>query len=147
MNFIYKSFVIILLLLLNLNAKDIEPTFILKSKGFVNDFVFDNAKLYVANDEGSVEVFDLTTKELVDEIFIDPIYTTKQVWQNSRILSVDRRDGKTLIVSNAKGPFRNVWLHDGKELKHIIKTTDKMPIKEARFITDDKFLFGTLVMR
>ena len=129
---------------LTLYAKDIEPTFILKSKGFVNDFVFDEGKLYVANDEGSVEVFDLSTQELVDEIFIDPIYTTKLEWQNSRILSVDRRAGKTLLVSNAKGPFRNVWLHDGKTLKHIIKVADKMPIKEARFITDNKFLFGTL---
>ncbi len=144
MNIIYKLLLTTLILSSCSYAKNIKPTFILKSKGFVNDFVFDNTKLYVANDEGSVEIFDLQTQKLIDEIFIDPIYTTKQVWQNSKILSVDRQNGKTLIVSNDKGPFRNVWLHDGKTLKHIIKVEDKIAIKEARFIKDDKFIFGTL---
>jgi len=130
--------------LIILNAKDIEPTFILKSKGFVNDFVIDKTKLYVANDEGSVEVFDIVTKKLVDEIFIEPTLTKKQEWQNVRILSVDRHNDKTLIVSSTVNAFRNVWLHDGKDLKHIIKIKDKVSIKEARFISDDKFLFGTL---
>ena len=125
-------------------TKIIKPTFILKSKGFVNDFVFDDAKLYIANDEGSVEIFDLRTQKLVDEIFIEPIFTTKQIWQNSKILSVDRHNGKTLIVSTSKGAYRDVWMHDGKELKHIVKVEDKISIKEARFVDDDKFIFGTL---
>ncbi|MCK5111117.1 MAG: WD40 repeat domain-containing protein [Arcobacteraceae bacterium] len=144
MNIIYKLLVVVFMIAHYSYAKDIKPTFILKSKGFVNDFVLDNTKLYVANDEGSVEIFDLQTQKLVGEIFIEPIFTTKQVWQNSKILSVDRQNGKTLIVSNDKGPFRNVWLHDGKNLKHIVKAEDKIAIKEARFIDDDKFIFGTL---
>jgi len=134
----------ITLLISYLYSKDIKPTFVINSKGFVNDFVIDKDKLYVANDEGSVEVFSLHTQKLINEIFIDPIYTRKQTWQNSRILSVDRQNGKTLILSNDKGPYRNLWIHDGKKLKHLIKAKDKISIKEARFIDDDKFILGTL---
>lgn len=124
--------------------KTIKPTFILQSKGLVNDFIADGIKLYVANDEGSVEIFDLSSLKKVDEIFINPIYTTKQEWKNCKILSVDRHNGKTLIVSTNKGQFRDVWLHDGKKLNHIIKSDDKLAIKKAKFIDDGKFMFGTL---
>lgn len=122
----------------------IKPTFILKSKGFVNDFAIDNSKLYVANDEGSVEIFDLRTQKLVDEIFLEPIFTTKQEWQNVRILSVDRYKGKTLIVSTTNTPFRDVWVHDGTKLTQVINVKNKMAIKEACFVTEDEFMFATL---
>jgi len=133
-----------LFLLQNCYGKTIVPTFVFKSKGFVNDFVIDGSKMYVANDEGSVEIFDLATQKLTNEIFVEPIFTTKQTWQNSKILSVDRHNGKTLIVSNDVGPYRNVWLHDGKTLKHIINPAHKTSIKEARFLDDSKYIFGTL---
>ncbi len=137
-------FTISTLFSISLYSQVIKPKFILESKGFVNDFIFDKNKLFVANDEGSVEIFDLETRELIDEIFIEPILTLKQEWQNSRILSVDRLNGKTLLVSTSNGQYRDVWIHDGKNLKHIVKQKDKLAIKEARFITEDKFMFGTL---
>ena len=138
------KYLLVLLLLQNCYSKDITPTFEFKSKGFVNDFVLDGSKMYVANDEGSVEIFDLATQKLIDEIFIEPIFTTKQTWQNSKILSVDRKDGKTLIVSNDIGPFRNVWIHDGTTLKHIITPKKKLSIKEARFLDNNSLMLGTL---
>ena len=72
------KYLLVLLLLQNCYSKDIKPTFVFKSKGFVNDFVVDGSKIYVANDEGSVEIFDLATQKLQDEIFIEPIFTAKQ---------------------------------------------------------------------
>lgn len=133
-----------LLLLQNCYSKNIEPTFVFKSKGFVNDFVIDNSKMYVANDEGSVEIFDLATQKLTDEIFIEPIFTAKQTWQNSKVLSVDRQNGKTLIVSNDVGPFRNAWIHDGTTLKNIITPEKKLSIQEARFLDNNSLILGTL---
>ena len=127
-----------------ISAKEIKPTFFIESKGLVHDFVIDGQKLYVANDEGSVEVFDLLTKNKVDEIFLDPIFTTKLVWQNVKILSVDRLNGKTLIVSSTNTPYREVWLHDGVTLKQMVKVEDRISVKEARFVTEDKFIYGTL---
>ena len=59
----YKIFLISLIIYSYIHAKDIKPTFIMKSSGFVNDFVLDGSFMYVANDEGSVEVFDLNEKK------------------------------------------------------------------------------------
>ncbi len=113
------------------------------SKGLVSDFVLDGARLYVANDEGLVEIFDIRSRKKVDEIVLDSIETLFG-WQAPKVLSVDRHKGKTLIVSSAKDGYRNVWLHDGQKLIPIITNQKKMSIKEARFLDEHNFIFGTL---
>jgi WD40 repeat protein len=139
--------IIFILFTSTLNAqeyKNIKPTFVLYSKGFVNDFVIDKNTIYVANDEGSVEVFNIISKEKIDEIFIDPVLSGRQEWQNSKILSVDRLENQTLIVSSNDTPYRDVWIHDGINLKVLKSRKDKLAIKEARFISKDKILLATL---
>ena len=125
-------------------AKEITPAFVMHSRGLVNDFVIDGMKLYAANDEGSVEIFDLSARKKSGEIFIPPMQTGKDSFVNVKVLSVDRRNGKTLIVSTAAKGYRRVWLHDGSRLKPVITVANKLAIKEARFINDTDFLFGTL---
>ena len=139
-------FHVLLLLLLVYNqstAKTIKPAFVMHSRGLVNDFVIDGLEVYVANDEGTVEIFDLKTRKKRDEIFIYP-YTQDGEKITPKILSVDRLNGKTLIVSTAKKGYRNVWLHDGHKLTSLISETKKITIKKARFIDDKNFMLGTL---
>ena len=140
----HKIFLIILIIYSYIYAKEIQPSFVLESSGFVNDFVLDSSKLYVANDEGSVEIFDLNDKKLIGEIFIKPTLSAQGVMIPSKVLSVDRLNGKTLIVSATANGYRNVWMHDGKKLHNIKSLKDKMTIREARFIDDENYLFGTL---
>ena len=125
-------------------AREIKPAFVMHSKGLVNDFVIDGMKLYVANDEGSVEIFNLNTRQKSGEIFIPPMPTGKESFVNVKVLSVDRMHGKTLIVSTAAEGYRHVWLHDGTRLKPVITVANKLAVKEARFIDDTNFIFGTL---
>ena len=139
-----KLLVSLLLIFVNLNAKTIKPNFNISSKGFVNDFVISNEKIYIANDEGSVEVFDLASKKLINEIFIDPVFTAKQEWINAKILSVDVSKNKILIVSSNNTPYRDVWIYDGENLEKIINQKKKLAIKEARFTSTGKILFATL---
>ncbi len=127
-----------------LYAREIKPTFVMRSKALVNDFVLDRMKLYVANDEGSVEIFDLRVRKKTGEIFIPPQKTALGDWINPKILSIDRLHGKTLIVSTALNGYRNVWLHDGKKLIPLIRASQKIAVKEAHFLDDKNFLFATL---
>lgn len=137
-------YILFFLLTLPLISKEITPAFTLQSKGLVSDFVIDDDKLYVAHDEGSVEIFNIVTQKKVGEIAIMPRKNFMGEWVNSKILSVDRLNGKTLIVSSGEKGYRNVWLHDGFKLKQIISTKKKTVVKEARFLDDDNFVFGTL---
>ncbi|RUM63664.1 MAG: nitrate reductase [Sulfurospirillum sp.] len=129
---------------LTLFSREIKPAFVMHTRGLVSDFVIDGLKLYVANDEGSVEIFDLRVRKKTGEIFIPPIQNDPGVWISPKILSVDRHNGKTLIVSTAPQGYRRVWLHESGKLTPVITTQKRLAIKEARFIDDKNFIFGTL---
>ena len=144
MHTIYKLFLTLILLQLLLSAKEIKPAFVMKTQGLVNDFVLDGIYLYVGTDDGLVEIFNIQTRKKVDEIFITAEKSAMGDWVNPKILSVDRNNGKTLIVSSSLGGYRDVWIHNGEKLKRLISTKKKIAIKEARFVDDENILYGTL---
>lgn len=138
-----KLFLSLLLLLSLTQAKEIRPTFKLKSMGIVSDFVVVKDKIYIANDEGSIDIFDLTTQQLVQQIFINLVTSKMNDLLPAKILSVDYINGKLLIVSVGEHAFRNVWLYENHELTQLMDESAKLTIKEARFINDEKILLGT----
>jgi WD40 repeat protein len=133
-----------LLLLINSNAKDIKPIFTLETRALVYDFVLDGSKLYVSNAMGTIEIFDLFKQKKIDEIVLPPLYNVHGEMVTSKILSVDRLKGKTLFVSTTLNGYKDVWLHDGMNLKHIIKSKNKLNVREARFVDDKSFILGTV---
>lgn len=139
-----RLFLIISVLLLSLDARDIKPLFRLHASGVVTDFVIDGFELYASTDIGSIDVFDIRTRKVTRQITIEPLKDFKGELIPAKIFSVDRLNGKTLFVSGSADGYRNVWVHDGRELKNIIRPSDKLVIQEARFIDDEKILFGTL---
>ena len=144
MKFLLYSLTLLTLLNSFLLSKEITPAFTLQSRGLVSDFVLDGSKLYVANDEGSVEIFDFLSRKKVGEIFLAPIDSLIDGLVPAKILSVDRHNNKTLIVSSAQDGYRDVWLHDGVKLKQLVSAKRKIAVKEARFLDDKNFIFGTL---
>jgi len=137
-------FPLLLLLFSSLFSKNIQPAFTMTSRGLISDFVIDGFLLFVANDEGSVEVFDIQQRKKVHEIFLPAYFSATQEMLPPKVLSVDRNEGKTLIVSSGRDGYRNVWIDDGKKLKNIISTKQKLSVKEARFIDGKNFLLGTM---
>ncbi len=143
-NIYIKYFFAICLIVIQINAKDISPTFKLKSIGFVNDFVIDNNHLYAANDMGVIDIFDIKKQKIIKQIVLPPLTTAMNKLIAPNILSVDYINGKVLIVSLGKGSYRNVWIYENNELKNIINEEKKLSIKEARFADDEKIIFATL---
>jgi len=144
MQYFFRLSLLFILITLPTFPKDIKPAFTLKTQGLVNDFVLDGIYLYVGTDDGLVEIFNIQTRKKVDEIFITAEKSAMGDWVNPKILSVDRNNGKTLIVSSSIDGYRNVWIHNGKELKRLISTEKKITIKEARFVDNKNILYGTL---
>lgn len=126
-----------------MQAKEIAPTFKLKSLGIVNDFVVHENKIYIANDAGTVDVFDLKTQKLLEFIALEPITSRMGELTSPNILSVDYLNGKVLIVSIGQDAYRNVWIYENYKLKNIINEEKKLTIKEARFVNDERILLGT----
>lgn len=133
----------LLLLVCLSEAKDIAPLFRLHTIGFVTDFVLDGNRIYVANDMGVVDIFDLGTGKIVDQIVLEPIRSGRGELVPARITGIDRLNAKTLIVSSGENNYRNVWIEEMGRLTQIIDEKKKLVIKEARFVNDERILFGT----
>ncbi|WP_373036127.1 nitrate reductase [Sulfurimonas sp.] len=140
----FKLFIFLFLLSSMLYSKDISPIFKLRSVGFVSDFVVYADKLYAANDMGTVDIFDLKSKKIINQIILPPVTTAMNKLIAANILSVDYLNSKVLIVSVGRDSFRNVWIYENNELKNIVDERKKLSIKEARFLNDEQIIFGTL---
>ncbi|MCW8895205.1 MAG: WD40 repeat domain-containing protein [Sulfurimonas sp.] len=125
-------------------AQDIKPAAIYKSVGFVNDFVVNQNNLYVGNDAGTVDVFDIKTAKIINQILLPPLASSMNKIIPADILSVDYLNGKLLILSVGKETYRNVWIYENYMLKQIINEEKKLTIKEARFVNDEQIIFATL---
>ncbi len=124
-------------------AKDITPSLTFKAIGLVSDFVIDNNRLYVATDVGTVDIFDLHTQKIIQQIILPPLTTAMDDLVPARVLSVDRYNNKTLIVSIGRDAFRNVWIYESNSLQQIVDERAKLTIKEARFVDDERLIYAT----
>ena len=139
-----KLFLTIFLFFTIASAKDITPITKFYSVGFVNDFVVDKNFLYVANDMGTVDIFNIKTAKIINQISLPPLTSSMNKIIPADILSVDYLDGKILILSVGKESYRNVWIYENHTLKRIINEDKKLTIKEARFINKEQILLATL---
>jgi WD40 repeat protein len=140
----YKSIIALLTLFsITLYAKDISPITTIEASGLVSDFVEDAGFIYVATDAGVVDIIDLSSQKIVKQINIEPIKISTGEYVSARIHSVDRFQGKTLLVTSGISAYRNVWIDDGKDLKKIIDEKQHMMPKSALFTSDGKIVFGT----
>ncbi|MCD6172800.1 MAG: nitrate reductase [Sulfurimonas sp.] len=124
-------------------AKEITSTATFYSVGYVNTFVVDKDKLYVGNNAGTVDIFDIKTQKIINQIMLPPLVTQRNKLVPQKVISVDYLNEKILIVSIGKNSFRNVWIYKNNELKRIVNETKKLTIKKALYINDDRILFGT----
>jgi len=144
----YKITLIFFLLLTIHHAKDIKPIATIEVSGLVSDFVEDDRLLYVATDAGVVDIIDLFSQEIVSQIRFDPLETMHGDKIPTRVHSIDRFEGKTLLVTSGISAYRNVWIHDGKKpinqrLKKIIDEKKHLMPKRAFFSADGKIILGT----
>ena len=139
----HKTLIVLLVMFSALHAKNIRPIASIKVSGLVSDFVKDGNTLYVATDAGSVDIIDLFTREIVEQIRLEPLKTVRGDLVPARVHSVDRFQGKTLLVTSGISAYRNVWIHDGKALKKIIDENKHLMPKRAFFTNEGDVVLGT----
>jgi WD40 repeat protein len=127
-----------------LNAKDLQPSFIYNASGGVTDIVSDGTKIFVATDASSVDIFDLKTKKLVQQIKVPQIKDFMGDIIDSKIYNVDVYNGKVLLTAQAEKGFREVHMYKDGALQTVITIEKKMFISEAKFVDDNTILFSLL---
>ncbi|MFA6191117.1 MAG: nitrate reductase [Sulfurimonas sp.] len=138
-----KLVMVFLMFTLSLLAKELHPSATFHSMGSVNSFVVNGEQLYAANNMGIVDVFDIKTQKIINQIALPPLVTATNKLVSQNVISIDYLNGKILIVSIGEHSYRNVWIYEKYELKQIVDESKKLTIKKALFINDEKILFGT----
>ena len=139
-----RFLIISILLLINLNAKPLEPTFIYKGSGGVTDLVYQDSILYSATTEGKVDIFDTKEQNLTKTIEVPLIKDFMGDKVASKIYSVDVIDDKIMIASQGKMGYRRVHIYKDNNLTEIITTDNSYTIAKAKFIDSNHLLIALL---
>lgn len=131
-------------LLSGVQAKDISPQYKLRASGMVYDILVDDGRLFAATDAGKVDIFDIAEKKLDRSIELPGIKDFMGDVIAPKVYSIDVLKGRMLMVSTGEAGYNNVYLYDGKRLRQLIGLSDKLTLKEARFIDEDTILLGLL---
>jgi len=124
-------------------ADSISPIAKIKVSGLVSDIVEERGYLYVATDNGVVDIIDLASQKIVRQIHFDPIERSGDISTPARVHSIDRFRGKTLMVTSAPNSYRHVWIEQNGILTKIIDAGKRKMPKYALFDKEGKIVMGT----
>jgi len=139
-----RYILLFLLFFMQLNSKDLKPTFVYEGSGGVTDLVYKDAKLYSATAEGAVDIYDTKEQKLIKTIKVPNIkdFTGEEV--ASKIYSVDIVDDKIMMASQGKMGYRRVHIYSSDKLTEIISIDKSYTIAKVKFIDKDHLLIALL---
>lgn len=141
---IFKLFFLISIFISYSIAKDINPTFILETKGGVTELLLNDNKLYASTTASSIDIFDLNSNTKIDSITIPKIKDFMGDIIDSKIYSVDLLENRVLFVSQGEKGGRSIFIYENNQLNEIISHKKRMFISKAKFIDNDKIIFALL---
>jgi len=142
-----KYIIMLMVLFSSVYAKQlIDAQYIYKvDSGVVTDLLCQDNTLYVATDDGNVELFDRVTKKPLKSIHLEKIKDFMGDEVDSKIFSIDMLDNNLLILSQDSGGYSRVHLYDKEGvLKKVVSKEDMLNIIKAKFIDKDTILIALI---
>lgn len=139
-----KKIFIVLVFILNLFSKELEPTNIFIASGGVTDLVINENRLFVATASSSVDIFQINSKEKIDSIKIPKIKDFMGNEIDSKIYSIDVIENKILILSQGEKGGRNIFLYENEKLTNLIKDEQRLFIAQAKFLDENHIIYSLL---
>ena len=141
--FLFITF-ILNLSVLNIFAKDLDPSKTLIASGGVTDIVLVDDKLFVATAASSVDIFNINTNEKLNSIKIPQIKDFLGDTINSKVYSVDVLEDSILVLSQGANGGRNIDIHKNGEIQNIINDSERMFIGRAKFLDENHIIYALL---
>lgn len=135
--------ILVLLIGANIFAKDIHPYRYVTIKQNISDFVKVKDKLYIGTTMGTVNIYDLKSDKLTDEIKLP---SQVNVWEEEvepLISSIDFYNGKLIFVARKISGFRELYIYENKKLVKLINESQKLTIQKIKFINDTTVIMAT----
>ncbi len=140
----FRVFVLFLVFLTVLAAKDLKPLKTFTANGAINDMIYKNGKIYVGTANGKVNVIDFKSGKIIQEIQLSQITDFMGEVIDSEVFSVDEEGGDILILSQDKNGYSRLDVFKNGKLEHILDINDALYIVKAKYIDKNRVLFGLL---
>jgi len=127
-------------------GQEIAPSHVFKAQGNVLDIVVHEGRIVAGTDVGSIEVFDLETKEGEKVVVFDAIEDFMGNPLGAKVYSVDvLRNGSTfLAVVQTQGSFRELYIVREGVKERMLDASAQLMIKKAKFISPKQVLLGLM---
>ncbi|MEN4053982.1 MULTISPECIES: WD40 repeat domain-containing protein [Sulfurimonas] len=141
-----KYIFLVLIFFTSLFGKNlIEPQYTYKlSSGLATDVLYVKKILYVATDDGKVEIFDTKSKKETKKINLKKIKDFMGDDVNSKIFSLDMIDKTLLILSQDSGGYSRIHLYKDNKLELVVSKDDMLNIIKAKFIDSENILMALI---
>lgn len=140
-----KHIILVLLLLKALYGADMQnPIAQFSASGGVTDLIYNQEKLYASTSAGSIDIFDISSTKLLQQIKVEKITDFMGDLIDSKIYSVDIIGDKILILSQAQKGSRRVHIYEDNKLKLLIPYSKKLYISKAKFLDANTILLALL---
>ena len=132
----------LLTLLFSQNMK--QPASKFTSSGSVVDIVYKDGKVYSATNASCVDIFDYQSKKLIKKIEVEKIVDFAGDKIDAKVYSVDIIDDKILILSQDKGGFTRVHIHQNGKTELLFDHSKTLAIAKAKFLDNNTILLALL---
>ncbi len=135
-----RVFLVLVLFIGALVARDITPQKEIEMGGSVMDMKIVDDLIYVGTDEGTLEVYDLKAQKIVEKVQLEKIHDFMGDLMNPKVYSIDIVGDKKLLLSEGEEGARNLYINENNITTKVISKKDKLTMQKAKFI-DERYLF------
>jgi len=122
-----------------------SPVETIEINGTAKDMVLVDGKLVIATDMGHIEVYDIESRQKIEEVSIPDVKDFMGEVIPARVMSTDLIGGQYLLLSDSGiGGYSNLFLYRDGKLQKLIGPEDKEAIIKARFVDQTHILLGYL---
>jgi len=127
-------------------AEILSPASQIEAQGNVIDIVVQEGVLMAGTDGGTLEIYDESTHELKQNITFEPIEDFMGNPMASKVFSVDKVKGAQRYLALLQSPtsYRRLAIVQDGNIEYVIEEDDRLMIKKAKFVSEDKVLLGLL---
>lgn len=124
---------------------NIKPSKIIKAGGNVKDILVTSDRLYTGTDGGLIDVFDLQSYELLEQIKI-PSFHNKIYDQQvtSTVYSLDKIGDKIIMICSDTESSKSLYLYEKGQLKKIKAIDNSFATTKVRFVDENHVMLGLL---
>ncbi len=134
---------ILLVLFISVNAKDLKPIKEIQMHGNVMDIVIKNDILYAGTTAGMLEMYDIKNDRFIGSVGLKKIHDFMGDLMEPKVYAVDVMDGRKLLLAEGENGVRELYIHENNTTTKVL-AKHELTMQKARFIDKNHVFIGLL---